>query len=123
MERTLVGKIDFDGVSYSRALQRFVEKRVFAWIRGAGLAQSETGTEFHVVFTRQGPGHIIYCQIQLRCGEQGWTGARYGQGPHEALAGCLEHLTALREGGPRLYQMKFSGGKRRYVRIPLPHSV
>ena len=117
MERTITGQIDFDGVTYSRALQRFVEKRICRWISDSGLAQASAGPEFVVVFSRQGPGHTVYCQLEVRANGESWSGARYGSSPQEALAGTLAHLSERRDA-PRIYAYAFSG-KRRFVQIPL----
>ena len=119
--KELFGRIDFDGVTYSRALQRFVEKRLQRWSRASGVIGPDAPeSEFAVVFTRQGPGHMVHCQLTVRSGEKMWSGVRYSTSPHAALSGALERLASQVNGeGPRAFALSTCAGKRRWVRIPL----
>ncbi len=120
MERSIAGRIDFDGITYSRALQRFVEKRLARWVRESGLDRAGVGLEFAAVFSRQGQGHTVLCQLIIRAGEVSWSGALYASGPHDALKGALERLIAQRGGvAPRVFVFAPCAGKRRWVRISL----
>ncbi len=109
MEKPVSGTIEFEGVTYSRAIQRFVEKRIHKWLstqlaagdaRKAGdgfdSAQASEKPKYLVTFRRQGPGHTINCNLEIRMGEETWVSFRYGSGPHQALAQCLEHLSRTR---------------------------
>lgn len=133
MEKPVSGTIEFEGVTYSRAIQRFVEKRIHKWLSiqpeagDAGKAgedrdpaQAAGNPKYLVTFRRQGPGHTINCNLEIRMGEETWVSFRYGSGPHQALVQCLEHLSRTR-GRSVAYTFApdaFEARRRKVVMIP-----
>ena len=126
MEKPISGRIEFEGVTYSRAVQRFVEKRIHRWLTAQETSQPNdfpldpADPQYFVTFRKQGPGHTINCNLEVRMGAETWVSFRYGSGPHQALAQCLDHMSRTR-GGSLIYSFLpevLDARRRKVVMIP-----
>jgi len=91
MEKPVAGWIEFQGITYSRGLQRFVQKRMERWIAD-DHPEFQGPFRYEVSFFRQGEGHTVGCNLRVTAGNQLLLSSRYGSSPDQALLQCLEHL-------------------------------
>ncbi len=91
----LSGEVICRDIANPRAVNRFVQKWIGRWVALRGLDARDPGAYFHVIFTREGGGHNVDCEMRLRIGNQLWTGSHYGTTIAEALRQCLEHMNPL----------------------------
>ena len=91
----LSGEVICKDIANPRTVNRFVQKWIGRWIELRGVDANSPSSYFHVIFTREGFGPAVGCQMRLRIGNELWTGANYGQTISEALKQCLDHLNPI----------------------------
>ena len=96
----LAGEVIGEGIGNSRAIYRFVQKRINQWIAGRWPGATRSACYFHVIFEREGTGHLIGCVARVRVNDALWTGAQYGESFSEALIQSLAHMTAVLAAAP-----------------------
>jgi hypothetical protein len=98
MDRTEGKRIEFSGIPGSKAIDRFVEKRILRWLRdqmATGYSDFASGLGYAVAFAREGHGHLIDCYVEIRAGDRLWQGSSLGNGTQQALIQSLEHMAPV----------------------------
>lgn len=96
MESQILGEIQVNQVSDSRALRKFTQKQIKRWIQKRFPQHSNLFGKYHVELRREGAGHTFICQIEIKLGNQTWVGYNYKGSLHQALIRCLEQMTPRR---------------------------
>lgn len=85
------GRILCEDVQGSRALKKFVVKRLERWMVDHEMAD-ETKCCFEVAFTREGAGHQVSCGVEIETVQCRWQGAAVSEGAQPALIESLEQM-------------------------------
>ena len=85
-----LGETRFDGVGESRALRIRISEEVSSWLAKKNLLCLGKEIIYKAVFERNGPGHLLACQISVVDGIFClWASSGTGASPEEALKNCL----------------------------------
>src|SRR4051794_762151 len=95
----IAGEVSLRELSNSRGIRSFVEKRIQGWLYREGIRDAQSSASglpsFHVMFERQGEGHLVSCWIEVRIGRQIWRSARVVPGIQQAFIQALQHLIPI----------------------------
>ncbi len=88
MESSFHGEVRFNHIHCSHKVRNFARKYLETWIIQHGL--SSASTFYRVVFTRNGRGHTVECEVEVKSDKQRWTGFTISDDLHQSLVRCLE---------------------------------
>jgi hypothetical protein len=91
LDLELKGDIVYDRISGSKTIRGFVERRVKRWLGLQGIAGVRE-LSYRVVFSREGAGHLVSCEVEIQSGARRWKGFRVANGLHQALLQCLRDM-------------------------------
>lgn len=107
--RKLAGEILFDGVPKSKAIKRFVQRELYGWISGLLAATAITAfpssvsaasrpgnASYRVHFKREGQGHLVRCEVEIRSGDGSWSSLTSQPGAYQALRSAVTSLKPRR---------------------------
>jgi hypothetical protein len=84
------GETRFDGVGESRALRTRITEEVNRWLTKKDLMGLGSNIVYKAIFERNGPGHLLACQVAVIDGIFClWASSGTGASPEEALKNCL----------------------------------
>jgi hypothetical protein len=104
MNAPFSGQIIYNNVSKSRTVRRFIEKRIFNWLRDQGLVNDRTSgmtPRYFVTLQRDREGHGVNCRIEIDTGKNLWRSVEYASGLHQALIRGLNHLIPSKPPQPQ----------------------
>ena len=92
MESRLRSQIVCNRLSRSKTIRCFARKQMDRWITQHLTTVGPAEAHYLVVLQREGEGHHVNCQIEIKQGRHRWSGNWYGSGLHQAVLECLAHL-------------------------------
>lgn len=101
------GEVEFVGVPKSKAIKRFVQREIYGWLSGIRSATGIRGGTYRVKFQKQGEGHAVLCEIEVRSDQRRWVSFQLESGAYQSLRRAIESLReTLRPKQFKPYQLK-----------------
>jgi hypothetical protein len=88
----LSGEVEFVGVPKSKAIKRFVQRELYGWLSGIRSATGINSGTYRVKFQKQGEGHTVLCEIEIRSAQKRWVGFQLESGVYQSLRHAVAAL-------------------------------